>query len=94
MRIFCDINLDQENDPDFKALLATLGHMPFAITLMPANLGEQGQPTARALLNVWLKFEPDILPSPVEQRMKQSASRSVPSKIQMPDFIITSRNDE
>lgn len=61
MCMFRDINLDSENDPDFEALLATLGHMPFAATLMPANLGEHGQPTMRELLNAWLKFGPDIL---------------------------------
>ncbi|EDR05510.1 uncharacterized protein LACBIDRAFT_329842 [Laccaria bicolor S238N-H82] len=49
MCIFHDINLDSENDPDFKVSLATLGHKPFAVTLIPANLGKQGQPTARVV---------------------------------------------
>jgi hypothetical protein len=40
LRIFRDINLDSENYPDVEALLARLGHMPFAATLM-ANLGSQ-----------------------------------------------------
>ena len=81
MCIFLDINLDSENNMNFKALLATLGHMPCAVTLMPANLGEQGQPTARVLLDVWLKFWLDILLGPDEQRMNQSIRRSVPGSL-------------
>ena len=81
MRIFRNIKLDSENDLEFKAWLATLGHIPFAVTLMPANLGQQGQPTARELLNVWLKFGPDILPGPDEQRMNQSIGCSVPDSL-------------
>ena len=71
-RIFRDINPDSENDPDVKVLLATLGHMPFAVTLM-ANLGKQGQSTARELLNAWSKCGPDI----DEQSMNRSTSLSV-----------------
>lgn len=76
LRIFRDINPDSENDPDVEALLATLGHMPFAVTLM-ANLGKQGQSTARELLNAWSKFGPDILPGQDEQSMNRSISLSV-----------------
>jgi tetratricopeptide (TPR) repeat protein len=76
MRIFHDINPDSENDPDVEALLTTLGHMPFAITLM-ANLGKQGQSTARELLNAWSKFGPDIFPGQDEQSMNRSISLSV-----------------
>ncbi|EDR10070.1 uncharacterized protein LACBIDRAFT_325656 [Laccaria bicolor S238N-H82] len=76
LRIFRDINPDSENDPDVKALLARLGNMPFAVTLI-ANLGKQGQSTARELLNAWLKFGPDILPGQNEQSMNRSISLSV-----------------
>ncbi|EDR09251.1 uncharacterized protein LACBIDRAFT_296727 [Laccaria bicolor S238N-H82] len=76
IRIFHDINPDSENDPDVKVLLGTLGHMPFAVTLM-ANLSKQGQSTARELLNAWSKFGPDILPGQDEQSMNRSISLSV-----------------
>ena len=76
LRIFCDINPDSENDPDVKVLLARLGHMPFAVTLM-ANLGKQGQSTAKELLNAWLKSGPDIIPGQNEQSMNRSISLSV-----------------
>jgi hypothetical protein len=45
LRIYHDINPGSENDPDVSRLLATLGHMPFAVTLM-AKLGVEGQSTA------------------------------------------------
>jgi hypothetical protein len=38
LRIYHDINPGSENNPDVTRLLATLGHMPFAVTLM-AKLG-------------------------------------------------------
>ena len=49
-RIYHDINPDSEDDPDVGSLLSALGHMPFAVTLM-ANLGKQGQSTAKEFLD-------------------------------------------
>ena len=43
--IFHDINPNSKDDPDIDRLLAALGHMPFAVTLM-ANLGKRGKSTA------------------------------------------------
>jgi hypothetical protein len=77
MCIFHDINPDSEHDPGVEALLAMLGHMPFAVTLM-ANLGKQGQSTAKELLNAWSKFGPDSLG---EQSMNRSISLSVDSSL-------------
>ena len=76
IRIFHDINPVSENDPEVKVLLRTLGHMPFAVTLM-ANLGKQGQSTVKELLNAWSKFGPDILPGQDERSMNRSISLSV-----------------
>ena len=76
IRIFRDINPDSESDPDIKALLAMVGHMPFAVTLM-ANLYKQGQSTAKELMSAWSKRGPDIFHDQREQSMNQSISLSV-----------------
>ena len=80
LRIYQDINPDSENDPDVARLLAALGHMPFAITLM-ANLGKQGQSTAKELLDAWYKRGPDILDDQHEESMNRSISLSVDSDL-------------
>jgi hypothetical protein len=56
LRIYHEINPGSENDPDVARLLATLGHMPFAVTLM-AKLGVEGQSTAKDLLDAWLSLD-------------------------------------
>jgi len=49
--IFYDINSNSKDDLDADRLLAVLGHMPFAVTLM-ANLGKRGKSTANELLEM------------------------------------------
>ena len=80
-RIFHDINLSSKNDPDVDRLLAALGHMPFAVTLM-ANLGKRGQSTANELLEVWYTSGTDMLSitNLPEKSMNRSISLSVDSE--------------
>ena len=73
LRIYREINPGSENDPDVARLLAALGHMPFAVTLM-AKLGVEGQSSAKDLLDAWLKSGPDIFS---EDDLEQSMNRSV-----------------
>jgi len=80
LRIYHDINPGSENDPNVARLLATLGHMPFAVTLM-AKLGVEGQSTAKDLLDAWSESGPDILSSDPEQSMNRSISLSVESNL-------------
>jgi len=80
LRIYHDINPDSENDPDVARLLAALGHMPFAVTLM-ANLGKQGQSKAKELLDAWYKRGPDILDDQHEESMNRSISLSINSDL-------------
>ena len=79
LRIYHKINPGSENDPDVARLLATLGHMPFAVTLM-AKLGVRGHLTAKQLLEDWLESGPDIFSDP-EQGMNRSISLSVESDL-------------
>jgi tetratricopeptide (TPR) repeat protein len=90
-RIFHDINPSSKNDPDVDRLLAVLGHMPFAITLM-ANLGKRGKSTANELLKTWYASGTDMLSvthSP-EKSMNRSISLSVDSEFvkQDPDALL------
>jgi tetratricopeptide (TPR) repeat protein len=80
LRIYHDINPGSENDPDVAGLLATLGHMPFAVTLM-AKLGMEGQSTAKDLLGAWLKSGPDVFSDDLEQSMNRSIALSVESAL-------------
>ena len=80
LRIYHDINPGSENDPDVARLLATLGHMPFAVTLM-AKLGVEGQSTAKELLDAWSESGPDILSNGPEQSMNRSIGLSVESNL-------------
>ena len=80
LRIYHDINPGSENDPDVARLLATLGHMPFAVTLM-AKLGVEGQSTAKDLLDAWLKSGPDVFSDDLEQSMNHSIFLSVESDL-------------
>ena len=80
-RIFHDINPSSKNDPNVDRLLAALGHMPFAVTLM-ANLGKRGKSTANELLEMWYISGTDMLSvrnSP-EKSMNRSISLSVDSE--------------
>jgi hypothetical protein len=90
-RIFHDINPSSQNDSDVDRLLAVLGHMPFAITLM-ANLGKRGKSTANELLETWYTSGTDMLSvtnSP-EKSMNRSISLSVDSEFvkQDPDALL------
>ena len=58
--IYHDNNLSSRGDPDVGHLLAVLGYMPFADTLM-AKLGMEGMSTAKELLDAWRKSGPDII---------------------------------
>jgi hypothetical protein len=90
-RIFHDINPSSKNDPNVDRLLAALGHMPFAVTLM-ANLGKRGKSTANELLETWYTSGTDMLSvtnSP-EKSMNRSISLSVDSEFvkQDPDALL------
>jgi tetratricopeptide (TPR) repeat protein len=90
-RIFHDINPSSKNDPNVDRLLAALGHMPFAVTLM-ANLGKRGKSTAKELLEAWYTSGTDMLSvrnSP-EKNMNRSISLSVDSEFvkQDPDALL------
>jgi hypothetical protein len=79
--IFYDINPSSKVDPDVDRLLAVLGHMPFAVTLM-ANLGKREKSTANKLLETWYTSGTDMLSvsnSP-EKSMNRSISLSVDSE--------------
>ena len=80
LRIYHDNNSNSKGDPDVRRLLAVLGHMPFAVTLM-ANLGMEGKSTAKELLDAWLESGPDILSNKPEQSMNRSISLSVESDL-------------
>ena len=80
LRIYHEINPGSENDPDVPRLLATLGYMPFAVTLM-AKLGVEGQSTAKDLLDAWSESGPDILSNDPEQSMNRSICLSVESNL-------------
>ena len=79
LRIYHELNPGSEDDPDVARLLAALGYMPFAVTLM-AKLGVEGQSTAKDLLGDWLESGPDIFSDP-EQSMNRSIRLSVESDL-------------
>jgi tetratricopeptide (TPR) repeat protein len=90
-RIFHDINPSSKDDPDVDRLLAVLGHMPFAVTLM-ANMGKRSKSTANELLETWYTSGTDMLSvtnSP-EKSMNRSISLSVDSQFvkQDPDALL------
>ena len=72
--ILYDINPSSKDDPNVDCLLAALGHMPFAITLM-ANLGKRGKSTANELLEMWYTSGTDMLS--VMNSPKRSMNRSI-----------------
>jgi hypothetical protein len=78
-RIYHDNNPSSKDDPDVGHLLAVLGYMPFAVTLM-AKLGMEGQSTAKELLEAWRESGPDIL-SNNQESMSRSISLSVDSHL-------------
>jgi hypothetical protein len=78
--IYHDNNPSSKNDPDVGRLLAVLGYMPFAVTLM-AKLGVEGKSTAKELLDAWLESGPDILTDNPEESMNRSISLSVESDL-------------
>jgi tetratricopeptide (TPR) repeat protein len=80
LHIYHDINPGSENDPDVARLLATLGHMPFAVTLV-AKRGVEGQATAKELLDAWSESGPDIFSNDPEQSMNRSIRLSVESDL-------------
>ena len=80
LRIYRSIYPDSENDPDVGRLLGTLGHMPFAVTLM-ARLAKEGQSTAKELILAWSKNGPDILPEHHELNINRSISLSIDSNL-------------
>jgi len=82
-RIFHDINLSSKSDPDVNRLLAVLGHMPFAVTLM-ANLGKRGRSNAKELLDTWYKSGTDMLS--VANSPERSMNRSI-SLLVDSDFV-------
>ena len=90
-RIFHDINPGSKNDPDVDSLMAVLGYMPFAVTLM-ANLGKRGKYTAKELLKEWHTTGTDMLfvPNSSEKSMNRSISLSVDSEFvkQNPDALL------
>ena len=90
-RIFYDINPSSKGDPDIDRLLAALGHMPFAVTLM-ANLGKRGRSTAKELLDTWDTCGTDMLSvtNLPEKSMNRSISLSVDSEFvkQDPDALL------
>ena len=79
-RIFHDINPSSKDDPDVDRLLAALGHMPFAVSLM-ARLGVEGRSTPKELLEAWFESGPDILSTNSEQNMNRSIRLSVESDL-------------
>jgi hypothetical protein len=90
-RTFHDINPSSKNDPDVDRLLAALGHMPFAVTLM-ANLGKRGKYNAKELLETWYASGTDMLSvtkSP-EKSLNRSISLSVDSELvkEDPDALL------
>ncbi|KIM42757.1 hypothetical protein M413DRAFT_26755 [Hebeloma cylindrosporum] len=80
LRIYHDLNPGSENDPDVARLLAALGHMAFAVTLI-AKLGVESQSAAEDLLEAWSKSGPDILSDDPEQSMNRSIRLSVESDL-------------
>ncbi|PPQ68908.1 hypothetical protein CVT26_001845 [Gymnopilus dilepis] len=89
LRIFHTIHPDSQGDPDVSRLLASLGHMPFAVTLM-ANLGKEVHWTAQDLLEAWLESGPDLLSDNPEQSMSRSIGLSVDSELvkQNPNAVL------
>jgi tetratricopeptide (TPR) repeat protein len=90
-RIFYDINPSSKDDPDVDRLLAALGHMPFAVTLM-ASLGKREKSTSKELLDTWYTSGIDMLSvtnSP-EKSLNRSISLSVDSEFvkQDPDALL------
>jgi hypothetical protein len=79
-RIYHDNNPSSKGDPDVGRLLAVLGYMPFAVTLM-AKLGMEGMSTAKELLDAWRRSGPDILSDKPEESMNRSISLSVESDL-------------
>jgi hypothetical protein len=72
--------LASKDDPDVGRLLAVLGYMPFAVTLM-AKLGMEGKSTAKELLDAWRESGPDMLSDQPEESMNRSISLSVESDL-------------
>ncbi|KAF8900857.1 hypothetical protein CPB84DRAFT_1847095 [Gymnopilus junonius] len=79
-RIFHAINPASKDDPDVGRLLNSLGHMPFAVTLM-ANLGKEVHWTANDLTDAWLECGLDMFTDNPKKSMNRSISLSVGSDL-------------
>ena len=76
--IFHEIDPQSKDDPDVDGLLAAVGRMPFAVTLM-AKLGKKARSSAKELLAEWLQAGTDIISNPTstEENMNRTISLSV-----------------
>ena len=76
--IFHEIHPKSKDDPDVDTLLAALGFMPFAVTLM-ARLGRKSLSSAKDLLNQWSEDGTDMISSSrsAEENMNRSISLSI-----------------
>ncbi len=80
VRIFHDIYSKSGDDPDVDRLLALLGYLPFAVTLM-AKLGKKSRSSAKILLQEWSQAGTRMISpsnSP-EDNLNRSISLSVDS---------------
>lgn len=76
--IFHDIYPISKHDYDVDELLAALGYLPFAVTLM-AKLGKKSRSSARALLDEWSQVGTEMIShsSTREDNMNRSISLSI-----------------
>lgn len=75
--IFHEIHPESKDDPDVDTLLAALGFMPFAITLM-AQLGRKSFSSAKDLLKQWFEDGTDMISgSHADDNMNRSIALSV-----------------
>ena len=90
-RIFQDIYPAPKNRPELDKLLAALGHMPFAVTLM-AKLGKETHSSTKALMDGWSRSGTNMLSSPStpEENMNRSIGLSVDSDLvkRDPDALV------
>ncbi len=76
--IFFDIYPRSKDDHDVDDVLAALGYLPFAVTLM-AKLGRKSRSSARALLEEWSRVGTEMIShlSAAEDNMNRTISLSV-----------------
>ena len=77
-RIYHELNPDNCHDPNVDGLLAAVGHLPFAITLM-ANRGAQSRSSAEFLLEEWSRLGTNMISDGVEGNLNRSIGLSVDS---------------